>query len=76
MEQVEILVMALEYIERNITKKMKTKKVAAACFCSKSALEKLFRCLNHISVHDYIIRRKMACAGRQMHGNPKKQCWI
>lgn len=72
MERIAILVSALDYIEQNIKEEMKTEDIANACFCSKSALEKLFRCINHISVHDYIVRRKMTCAGRVLFADAKR----
>ncbi len=64
MQQIQILVRALDYIEGHLTEPIRTEEVAAACYCSKSSLEKLFKCLNSISVHDYVLRRKMTYAGR------------
>ncbi len=64
MQQIQILVRALDYIEGHLMEPIRTEEVAAACFCSKSSLEKVFKCLNSISVHDYVIRRKMTYAGR------------
>ena len=45
--------------------------VAEACFCSKSGLEKLFRNVNHLSVHDYVVRRRMSLAARELLANPR-----
>lgn len=64
MQQLQLLMQALEYIEQNLTTNMKTEEIAKHCYCSKSSLEKLFRCINNISVHDYIARRRMTYAGR------------
>lgn len=64
MQQLQLLMQALEYIERNLTTNIKTEEIAKHCYCSKSSLEKLFRCINNISVHDYIARRRMTYAGR------------
>ncbi len=44
--------------------------LADACHCSKSTLEKLFQCINHISVHDYVVRRKMVKAAKMMTERP------
>lgn len=62
MDSLILLTAALEFIEQNLEKNIKTSDVANACYCSKSTIEKIFRCINNISVHDYILRRKMASA--------------
>lgn len=64
MQQIQILVRALDYIEGHLTETIKTDDIAQSCFCSKSSLEKMFKCLNNISVHDYVVRRKMSYAGK------------
>lgn len=71
MNKIEILTTALEYIEANLSSEIKTEDVAGACYCSKAALEKLFRNLNHMSVHDYVIRRRMTLAARMMRECPE-----
>lgn len=71
MKNLEILFDALEYIERHLCDTIKTEEVAAACFCSKSTLEKLFRRVHGISVHDYIIRRRMMLAAKEISQNPE-----
>ncbi|MBO5210075.1 MAG: helix-turn-helix domain-containing protein [Lachnospiraceae bacterium] len=69
MQQLQILMRALEYIEQNLGNPAKTEEIADYCYCSKSSLEKIFRCLNNISIHDYIVRRKMSLAGRRLLEN-------
>lgn len=64
MRNMELLAEALEYIELHISDEICTEDIAAACYCSKSTLEKLFRCVNGISVHDYLVRRRMMKAAR------------
>lgn len=64
MKQVILLTAALEFIEQNLDSNIKTSDIANACYCSKSTIEKMFRCINNISVHDYILRRKMTSAAR------------
>lgn len=66
MGNVELLWSALEYIELHICEEIKTEDIAKDCFCSKSTLDKLFRCVNHISVRDYIIRRRMTLAAQRI----------
>lgn len=73
MQHLEILAHALEYIEDNIANPMKTEEIAKACYCSKTALEKIFRCINNISVHDYITRRRMTRAGRMLYEQPDRR---
>ena len=65
----ELLTTALSYLEDNLTEKITTDDVAKACYCSKSTLEKLFRCVSHISVHDYIIRRRMMKAAKMIYSH-------
>lgn len=69
MHNMELLMASLEYIEEHLRDDIKTEDVAAACFCSKSTLEKLFRCVNRISVHNYIIRRRMMKAAKYLSEN-------
>ncbi len=71
MNKMELLTAALEYMEANLSSEIKTEDVAKACYCSKAALEKLFRNLNHMSVHDYVIRRRMTLAARMMRERPE-----
>ena len=66
LNKLELLTTALSYLEDNLTEKITTEDVAKACFCSKSTLEKLFRCVSHTSVHDYIIRRRMNKAAKML----------
>ena len=73
MSQIELLANALDYIENNLNNDIKTSDIAEACFCSKSTLEKLFRCINNISVRDYIIRRRMTKAAQVISSNPNEK---
>jgi len=70
-QNIELLMAALEFIEIHLLDEIKTEDVAAVCFCSKSTLEKLFRRVHHISVHDYIIRRRMMLAARKLSQYPE-----
>ena len=71
MRQLQILIKALEYIEEHLCEAVKTEEIADYCYCSKSSLEKIFRCLNRISVHDYIVRRRMSLAGKMLMEKPE-----
>ena len=66
MSKLELLAEALEYVEQHLQEDLHTEDVAAACYCSKSTIEKLFRQVNHISVRDYVIRRRMTKAARTL----------
>lgn len=66
MNNIEILTKAFEFIEENLHNEIKTQDVAAACFCSKSVLEKIFRCVSKLGVHEYIIKRRMTIAARMI----------
>ena len=70
MKNMELLVRSLEYIEQHIGEDIRTQDIADACFCSKSTLEKLFQCVNGITVHSYIVRRRMMLAARQLSETP------
>ena len=72
MNHIELLANALEYMENHLEEEISTEDVAQNCFCSKSTLEKLFRCINHITVHDYLVRRRMMKAARLIHCEPDK----
>lgn len=64
MNNIEILTKALEFMEENLQNEIKTQDVADACYCSKSVLEKIFRHVSHVSVHEYLIKRRMTVAAK------------
>lgn len=66
MNNLEILAGAFEFIESNLQNEIKTQDVADACYCSKSVLEKIFRCVSNLGVHEYIIKRRMMIAARMI----------
>ena len=66
MNNIEILANALEFMEENLQNEIKTQDIADACYCSKSALEKIFRHINRISVREYLIKRRMTIAARML----------
>ena len=62
----------MEYIEDNLSQPLKTDTIADHLYCSKSTIEKLFRYINNISIRDYIIRRRMSKASKEIVHNPEK----
>lgn len=70
MNNIELLSDALDYIEAHLKTSISTDDIVRYCHCSKSSLEKLFKCVNHISVHDYIVRRRMVKAARELAMHP------
>ena len=70
MNNIKLLANALEYMENHLDEEITTADVAKYCYCSKSTLEKLFRCINNITLHDYLVRRRMMKAARLIHGYP------
>lgn len=72
MGNMELLSDALVYIEEHLHEKICTEEIAEACFCSKSTLEKLFRCVTGFTVRDYLMRRRMAKAAREIAEQPEQ----
>lgn len=72
MEKLDLMIECMDYIENHLDEDMKTVDIASACNCSKSTLEKIFRCVNSFSVHDYIVRRRMMLAARTMKQRPEE----
>lgn len=72
MENIQILIEAMEYIDTNLTESIKTDDIANHLHCSKSTIEKLFKYINNMSIRDYIIRRRMSKAARELTLHPEK----
>lgn len=66
MEKFAVLAQALDYIENNICESISRKAIADHCAYSLSSLEKMFRCAFHIGIADYISRRKISLASREL----------
>ena len=69
MNKFEILSVALEYIEENLTSGVTPEQCAERCCYSLSNLQKMFRCSFNIGVSDYISRRKLSLAARELIGS-------
>ena len=70
MNKMELLADALEYMEQHLKDSITTGDVAKACFCSRSTLEKLFRYVNHMSIREYLMRRRLTRAARDIVREP------
>lgn len=64
--KLETLRRALEYTEEHLSGDFLQKECAAASMCSLSGLQKLFRYVFHISIGDYVTRRRMTLAARAL----------
>lgn len=69
MNKLALLELALGYMEDNLSNDIKTDDVAKACYCSKSTLEKLFRSINNMTVHDYLLRRRVVTGAKLLWQN-------
>lgn len=72
MENIQILIEALEYIDNNLTESINTEDLANHLYCSKSTIEKLFKFINNMTIRDYIIRRRMSKAAMELTSRPEK----
>ena len=72
MSNIEILSYALEYIEENICENITAEDVASACYCSKSGLQKVFRYVHGHSVKEYVIKRRITKAARDLINNTEE----
>ena len=66
MKDFGILADALDYIEKNLCTELSQADISAYCYCSLSQLQKLFRYVFHMSIGDYINRRRMTNAARDL----------
>lgn len=66
MNKFEILSQALDYIEENLTAGITPEMCAEKCCYSVSNLQKMFRCTFHIGIGDYISRRRLTNAAREL----------
>lgn len=71
MDNLALLSLALCYMEENLSEDITPEDVARACYCSPSSLQKLFRRLSHYSVKEYIIKRRLTRAARDLLSRPQ-----
>ncbi len=50
---------AVNYIEDNLCSDITQEDIAAACYCSLSALQKIWRYCTHTSLKEYITKRRL-----------------
>ena len=72
MGKIALLADVLGYVEENLGNPIRTSDIAATCYCSRSTLEKMFRSINKIGIHDYILRRRMTLAAKWMLEAPEQ----
>ena len=70
MDKLQRITGALGLIEARLTQDLRTADLARALHCSKSSLEKLFRYTTGMSIRDYVIRRRMSRAARDITASP------
>ncbi|MCM1023171.1 MAG: helix-turn-helix domain-containing protein [Prevotella sp.] len=66
MNKFEILSEALDFIEENLTSDVTPEMCADRCRYSLSNMQKMFRCVFHIGIGDYISRRRLTRAARDL----------
>lgn len=66
MNKLEILSQALDYIENNLTEDITPEMCAERCCYSVSNLQKMFSRTFHIGISDYISRRRLTYAAREL----------
>jgi len=76
MNSVMLITQSLQYIEDNLTEDIKTEDICQALYCSKSSLEKLFKYVTNMSIRDYIIRRRMSKAAREILGAKEEASFL
>lgn len=62
----EMLMNVLAHIEMNITGEIKVDEIAKNSYLSVSSLQKTFKYVFHMTVKDYILRRKFTCAAKDL----------
>ncbi len=61
---------AVNYIEENLCSVITQEDIAAACYCSLSSLQKVWRYCSHTSLKEYITKRRLTrCAEDIVHTN-------
>lgn len=61
-----LFVAALDYIEQNLCSDFTQESIAAECYCSLSSLQKTWKYCTHMSIKEYISKRRLTLAGRAM----------
>lgn len=70
MDNLTLLNLALCYMEENLCENITAEDVARACYCSPASLQKMLRRLANYSVKEYIIKRRLTRAARDLLNCP------
>lgn len=66
MESFAVLTNALDYIEANLTEEITQEDIARHCSYSVSSLQKMFKRVFRIGIADYVSRRRITAASREL----------
>lgn len=66
MKNFYVLVRALDFMEDHLTDPITQEDIAAACYCSLSSLQKLLRYAIHVSVKEYLTKRRLTMAAQDL----------
>ena len=61
-----LFVTALDFIEEHLTEEFSQEEIAAKCYCSLSSLQKTWKICTHMSIKEYVSKRRLTLAGRDM----------
>ncbi|MBR6337920.1 MAG: diguanylate cyclase [Ruminococcus sp.] len=61
-----IFITALEYIENNLYDEFSQEDIAANCYCSLSSLQKTWKFCTYLTLKEYIAKRRITLAGRDI----------
>ena len=64
-----LFVTALDYIEAHLTDEFSQNDIASNCYCSLSSLQKTWKYCTHLSIKEYITKRRITLAGKDMLQN-------
>lgn len=70
MKNLYIIIEALRYIEEHLADEMSQEEISKHCFCSLSNLQKTFRYATHHSIKDYISKRRLSEAAKELISTP------
>lgn len=64
-----LFVTALDYIGAHLTEDFSQNDIASNCYCSLSSLQKTWKYCTHLSIKEYITKRRITLAGKDMLQN-------
>ncbi len=71
MRNLSVLVTALELIEKNLSERLCVEDLAKECYVSVSSLQKLFNYVFGFSVGEYMLKRRLSAATRELVNTKK-----